>query len=207
MNWKNYWSKRVRPYIGSEVLDGGAGSGATADLLSSVRTRRWLALEPDRRLVAKIVSKIADGRLLNCCGIRVGFVSDLSESERFDSIIYADVLERIEDDSLELERASKSLKPGGNLLVLTPAHQFLYSPFDHAVGHHRRYNKKSLSLAAPRALRLIQMPYLDSFGLLVSAANRSMLRSSLPSLRQIMIWDRAVVPLSRLDRPHLSGPV
>ena len=54
--------------------------------------------------------------------------------ERFDTILYIDVLEHIDDDLGELARSATHLRPGGHLIVLAPAHQALYSPFDKAIG-------------------------------------------------------------------------
>jgi hypothetical protein len=43
--------------------------------------------------------------------------------------------------------------------------------------------------------------YLDSAGLLASAANRFLLKASMPNAKQIRFWDSVLVPLSRpLDR-------
>ena len=52
-----------------------------------------------------------------------------------------DVLEHIEDDKKEINRALEQLKPGGNIIFFVPAYQFLYSDFDKAIGHVKRYNK------------------------------------------------------------------
>jgi len=38
---------------------------------------------------------------------------------------------------------------------------------------------------------------IDSFGLLAYLANQLLLRSSMPSAGQILLWDRVLVPLSR----------
>lgn len=46
----------------------------------------------------------------------------------FDTIIYIDVLEHIEDDREELNRAASHLRPGGHLIILSPAHQKLFTP-------------------------------------------------------------------------------
>jgi hypothetical protein len=50
--------------------------------------------------------------------------------------------------------------------------------------------------------------YLDSVGLLASAANRLLLKQSLPTARQIQVWDNFMVPCSRLLDPltgYLAG--
>ena len=118
----------------------------------------------------------------------------------FDSILYIDVLEHIEDDRGELSRAAALLRPRGFLVVLSPAHPRLFSEFDAAIGHHRRYTRSTLAAAAPEGLELVRLVYLDSVGLLASLGNRLLLRESMPTPRQIALWDRVMVRLStRLD--------
>jgi len=107
------------------------------------------------------------------------------------------VLEHIEDDRDEMARAAERMKPDGTLVILAPAHPFLYTPFDAAIGHFRRYTRKSLRAAAPPALRLEKLVYLDAAGMLASAANRLLLQSASPTERQILTWDRLLVPVSR----------
>jgi hypothetical protein len=112
-----------------------------------------------------------------------------------------DVLEHIADDRAELEMAADRLRPGGHLIVLAPAHQWLFAPFDAAIGHFRRYTKGTLGAAAPAALPLIRLVYLDSAGMLASLGNRLLLRSSMPTPRQIAFWDRVLVRCSRWTDP------
>ena len=68
-------------------------------------------------------------------------------------MLYIDVLEHIEHDLDELARAASHLAPGGHLVVLAPAHQALFSDFDRAIGHYRRYNRAGLQKLAPAGLR------------------------------------------------------
>ena len=87
--------------------------------------------------------------------------------------------------------------------MLSPAHPFLFTPFDAAIGHFRRYTRASLHRAAPATLSLEKLVYLDAAGMLASAGNRLLLRSAMPTERQILTWDRLLVPVSRRDRPDL----
>ena len=91
--------------------------------------------------------------------------------QQFDTIMYIDVLEHIDNDREELSRAASHLRPDGHLIVLAPAHQRLFSPFDTAIGHFRRYNRPMLRTISPASLRLERMRYLDCAGLILSAAN------------------------------------
>ena len=89
------------------------------------------------------------------------------------------------------------------MIVLSPAHQFLYTPFDAAIGHFRRYNRSSLRKISPPALKLEAMFYLDSCGVAASAANRLLLRQSMPTQEQIGVWDKWIIPVSRMVDPVL----
>ena len=127
--------------------------------------------------------------------------SVLEGTGSFDTILYLEVLEHIADDRAELARAARLLSPRGHLIVLGPAHQFLFSRFDAAIGHYRRYNRKVLRALTPPDCVFEASMMLDSAGFFASMANRLLLSAPLPSKRQIAVWDKLLVPVSRvLDR-------
>jgi 2-polyprenyl-3-methyl-5-hydroxy-6-metoxy-1,4-benzoquinol methylase len=197
VNWKRYYGGFIKPFLGEEVLEVGAGIGATAEVLISEEQKRWVCLEPDPSLTRQIEDKITAAVLPNSCEARTGDLFSLGPDEKFDSVIYIDVLEHIEDDAAEVNKAAKHLTDRGHLIVLSPAHQFLYSPFDKAIGHFRRYSKEGLSrLAEGLPLELLSIKYLDSVGTAASLANKMLLRSSMPTHGQIGFWDSRLVPVS-----------
>ena len=55
-----------------------------------------------------------------------------------------DVLEHLEDPEILLQEINRVLKPGGIFICSVPAYQWLFSDFDEAIGHYRRYTQKSL---------------------------------------------------------------
>jgi SAM-dependent methyltransferase len=59
---------------------------------------------------------------------------------QFDLLGMFDVLEHLREDQETLELAHELLRPGGNLLVTVPGHQSLWSYFDEAAHHCRRYS-------------------------------------------------------------------
>ena len=201
--WKRYFRARVTPYLGDEILEVGAGHGGTTRLLCRGREKRWVCLEPDAELHHRLAETVRDGRLPPCCTAVRGTLRDVASSPAFDTLLYIDVLEHIENDREELALARERLRAGGHLVVLAPAHPWLYTPFDEAIGHHRRYTKRTLRAIAPDGLRLARLRYLDSVGLMASAGNRLLLRRSMPTARQIALWDRVFVRLSRLIDPLL----
>lgn len=200
-HWKQYYARSLRPFFGPAVLEVGAGIGGTTQVLCAGEHRRWVCLEPDADLAAQLHGRIRAGELPPFCESRVGTLENLPGGERFDAVLYIDVLEHVQRDREELARAVEHLNPGGHLVMLAPAHQWLWSPFDPAVGHHRRYSRASLLALGPPGTRVVLERYLDSVGLLASLANRVLLRKALPTARQIRVWDDWMVPCSRILDP------
>lgn len=215
--WKEYWASHVLPWLGDDVLEVGAGIGGTTRAICRRKHRRWVCLEPDAKLAAKLELARDAEAFPTRCEVKVGTMASLPETEQFDSILYIDVLEHIEDDLGEMRLAAKHLRPGGTLIVLSPAHPWLYSEFDKAIGHYRRYTREMLAAAAPphpegdakaeggAGLRIEKLTYLDAVGAIASAANRLMLRAPQPHLKQILLWDRRMVPVSKIVDPLLAG--
>jgi SAM-dependent methyltransferase len=203
-NWKAYWSRRLRPHLGETVLEVGAGFGSNTPLLFGPAQKRWVCLEPDASLAARIPGHLKKYPWAGQIETRVGTLNDVPPVETFDTLLYIDVLEHIEDDRAEMRAALQRLKPGGRIIVLSPAHPWLFTPFDQAIGHYRRYTKSSLRDCTPPGARLVELDYLDSMGLLASGANRLLLQQSMPTARQIQFWDRWLVTTSRVLDPLLG---
>jgi SAM-dependent methyltransferase len=200
-NWKSYMARSIGRYIGGRVLEVGAGIGINTRFLYNPRVCEWVCLEPDPDLAGRIGKRLIHGELPRGCRVVNGTVGSLEANARFDTILYLDVLEHIAEDGAELARAAALLWPRGRLVVLAPAHQFLFSPFDTAIGHYRRYSRARLRTLTPARCRFEVGMMLDSAGFFASAANRFLFSSPMPSYRQIAVWDRFLVPISRvLDR-------
>lgn len=203
-NWKSYWSQQIRPFLTGDVLEVGAGIGSNTELLlDSGGAGRWVCLEPDPQLVARLEQKLRSTKSHRTYEAVCGTLQTLN-SQQFDTIIYIDVLEHIEKDREELNAAASHLRPGGRLIVLSPSHQRLFTPFDAAIGHFRRYNRPMLRAISPASLRLERIRYLDCVGMLASTANLLFLRQSMPTKTQLRFWDGWLVPVSRVvDRLFL----
>ncbi len=200
-NWKSYWASVVRPFLGAKILDVGAGVGATAENLASQRYQRWMELEPDPQLADRIRESVKQGNLPSSVEVKTGTSRSLSTDDNFDTILYIDVLEHIEDDAGELAQVSRHLLPGGHIIVLAPAHNWLYTPFDKQLGHFRRYSKTTLLSVKPPELSLERLQYIDSVGMLASLGNKLFLKAAIPTLKQIQMWDNFMIPASRsVDR-------
>lgn len=201
--WKRYWSEHVVPYLLGDVLEVGAGIGSNTRVLRGAGQGRWVCLEPDGAMAARITEAVRSGQIHAPCEVVRGTVANLAAAPAFDAVLYLDVLEHIEDDHSEVARAAAFLRPGGVLVVLAPAWPWLVSEFDRAIGHQRRYTRKALVRLAPPGLVRERLVMLDSLGLLASAANKLLLRCSQPTLAHIRFWDRILVRGSRRMDPLL----
>jgi SAM-dependent methyltransferase len=202
-NWKAYWSRQMAPFLRGDILEVGAGIGSNTRFLNPEGSGRLVCLEPDPELYAQLVRNIAGTKSRRACEAVCGTIESVRGKE-FDTIVYIDVLEHIDNDRDELNEAASHLRAGGHLIVLSPAHQRLFSPFDAAIGHFRRYDRPMLRRISPAGLQLERIFYLDCVGLTLSLANMVMLRQSMPTEAQLKFWDRWIVSASRvLDKLFL----
>jgi SAM-dependent methyltransferase len=205
-NWKRYLRRQLRPYLRGDVLEIGAGIGGTTRALHDPRCTSWTCLEPDPSLTAELIREVDS--LRNDRGepprIAVGSLENLEAELHYDAILYIDVLEHIEDDRRELAMAARRLRAGGHIVVMSPAHAWLYTPFDEAIGHFRRYTRATLQRCSSPDTQLVRLRYLDSVGILASLGNRLVTRASMPTEAQIGLWDKWMVPLSRWIDPLLA---
>jgi len=203
-NWKRYYADMLRPYVNGRVLDAGCGMGVNAEYLLNEKVSSYTFLEPDGALLDQVLSHVTSAALKNAERFH-GTTSDIAD-RRFDTILYLDVIEHIEDSTSEVRRAYDLLEPGGHLLIVVPAFNFLFSPFDKAIGHYRRYDKVILKDELPKELERVHTRYLDSLGMLMSLGNKLFLKQSEPTLKQVLFWDRHVVPLSKIaDKVFFHG--
>src|SRR4029453_11388103 len=124
--------------------------------------------EPDPYLAARLERSLADRPMSVTPRVTIGTLIDLASAPTYDTILYIDVLEHIEDDRDELKRAAALLKPNGAVVVLSPAHTRLYPAFDACIGHFRRYDHSMFRALTPHGTVLEMLRYLDSAGMLLS---------------------------------------
>jgi SAM-dependent methyltransferase len=187
---------RGERYLGDHVLDVGAGIG-TFTALSAERGVRATALEPDAVFAAYLRERFQAEEKVEVVQADVTEIDATSRAGTFDSIICFNVLEHVGDDELALRTFHELLAPGGHLLLLVPAHEWLSSPFDREVGHERRYTRAPLErLLRQSGFRPVELRYVNpigAIGWLVSMRLRG--RRDLPA-GQVRAFDR-IVPLVR----------
>jgi SAM-dependent methyltransferase len=199
-NWKRYWRGHLERFVRGHVLEVGAGIGTNTRLLLHRGCGRWVCLEPDASLAARIPTAL-EGQAPEVIATTI---VGIPLEPAFETILYLDVLEHIADDRDEIAQAVRRLRTDGCLVVLAPAHQWLFSPFDREVGHHRRYTKQTLEALMPPEMTREKLVYLDAVGALASLANRLVLRRSYPAGLQLTVWDQVFVRASQICDPVLG---
>ena len=135
-NFRKYQFDLIKKYIFGNVAEIGPGNGIILEYYVD-RCETLDLFEPDKDLFLNLNNKFSDVKKITIQNKEL----ELSDGI-YDTILYLDVLEHIEDHESEILKAFGSLKKDGYLVFNVPAFQFLYSDFDKKVGHFRRYSKK-----------------------------------------------------------------
>ena len=118
--------------------------------------------------------------------------------EKFETIIYLNVLEHIESDLQEIDDALSKISKGGYLIILVPAHQKLYTNFDREIGHFRRYDKKFFKRNYKNA-SIEKLIYIDAMGYFLYFLNKIFFsKETYPSTLKVQIWDKIFTPITIL---------
>ena len=96
----------------------------------------------------------------------------------------------------EINFAINKLNKNGFLVILVPAHQKLFTKFDKAVGHYRRYSMNFFKKKFKNSI-LEKLIFLDFFGYFLYFFNNLFLKKEVyPSKFKILIWDKIFTPIT-----------
>ncbi|MBI3403762.1 MAG: class I SAM-dependent methyltransferase [Acidobacteria bacterium] len=197
-NYADWTFSLFAPYVRGDVLEVGCGVGTfTRLLVAAPAVRRILSIDVSPEAVAYCRAAISHPSL----ELKHADVRDVPDA--FDAVICMNVLEHIQDDEGALRHMIERLRPGGTLFLLVPAHQALYSEFDHEGGHYRRYNKRHMRGLIDRAARAtplaVRQFYFNSIGALGYFVVYRILKKPprADATAEVGWFDRYVVPVQR----------
>ena len=141
----NEWMyESVKPWLGARVAELGVGRG---NLSKHIRKHEHVLLT-DYRIdyLTELQRKWADQRDLRIGKLDMTAREDYEQLREFapDSVVFLNVLEHIEDDRAVLRSLMDTVPAGCRVVVLVPYNMKLYSEFDRALGHFRRYAQGEL---------------------------------------------------------------
>lgn len=139
--WYNNWTINIfKKYLKGEILEIGCGIGNFTKTLVSYG--KVYSFDADKFCVYKTKQKTKNTVKVGDGNIETGHY--FFKNRKFDTITCINVLEHIRDDNKALVNIINLLKPNGILILLIPAHPFLFGEIDRAIGHYRRYTKKRI---------------------------------------------------------------
>ncbi len=202
-NYNEWMLSRSEPFLGDRVLDAGAGSGTFAELIGSTG-RAVVAAEPDPAFVDALRRRFATSEQVTVVVADATGLEPDDVGGAVDSIVCFNVLEHIAAERRALVGFYRLLAPGGFLLLLVPAHPFLYGSIDRVVEHERRYRKSDLAASLrDTGFRVESLRLVNPVGAIGWLASSKVLRrASLPA-RALRVYDRLVPVLRALDRVEL----
>jgi SAM-dependent methyltransferase len=185
-----HWIARLAPLQPTDLLvDIGAGTG---QLLAEIgATCRAVGIEAHPHGLA-----IAAGRRV---ALLQGTIEALPIASGAAAVITAlDVLEHVTDDAAALAELGRVVRPGGLVVLHVPAFPSLWSDWDVALGHKRRYTKPGLLALVRRSpLEVRHCAYVNTAAFLPILAVRALRNLGLGGSRRL---EDAVppAPLNRL---------
>lgn len=194
VNYTRWILEHFQPFLGKNVAEVGAGTGNFSRYLVDCGVERLLAFEPSDNMYPILAQRFAGNSKIVTSK---AYFDGGQHRNAFDSILYVNVLEHIEDDVAAMQGAHQALAPGGHILVFVPALQFLYSELDRQVGHFRRYSKKELvRVVSAAGFTIRKVRYFDLAGIIPWYIAFVLLKQTATS-GNVSLYDKLVVPLMK----------
>lgn len=195
-NFRNYQWNLIKDKIKKKILEVGPGNCVFLKRYYDISKEIFL-FEPSEKIRIELATKIKNFK-------EVKLINEFDNS-KYDTIIYLDVIEHIQDDQNEILNAYNRLNNDGHLIINVPAFQFLYTEYDKKIGHYRRYSKTSFKkLLNKLNINNFKMNYFDSIGFcLIFFSKYFTLTNKVNFKSSVKIWN-LLIPISKFLDLFLS---
>jgi len=203
-NYHNWIYENIETELGNKIAEIGSGVGNFTEFLLRNDYAKIDAFEPCAKM--HLNNKFSKNPRVNCINSNFELVSK-SRDNKYDSVIFINVLEHIPKDLDAIMNAYRIIRPGGKLIIFVPALQFLYSNFDRSIGHYRRYQKSELTrLVQNSNFKIMSCKYFDSLGIIPWFIFMKVMSHGL-SNRNTYAYDTFVVPWLKSVEKIMPPPI
>ncbi len=195
----NRWLvSKLSPFMGKRILEAGSGIGNLTELF---RHHEHVAcVDFDPLYVDRLRQRFGHMNNMSFHQLDLNQLADCSElkSAQLDTIVCVNVLEHIEDDRGVLRSFQQLLEPGGQVVLLVPAHPGLYTEVDRTLGHFRRYSfEKATEKMREAGLEVVHCSGFNRLGAIGWYVSGKLMRRSTISSRQMKLYEW-LLPVAKL---------
>lgn len=198
----NAWMySKFAPHVHGHVLEVGSGIGNLSRHL--VRDAESAVLtDMESHYLASLERSFADGDRVRVARFDLDAEPPAQVRRKpYDAILAVNVIEHIRDDRAAVRNLARMLAPGGRLLAYVPAMPFAYGSLDEALGHYRRYTRKSFAeLLRGAGLETGPIRYMNFPGLFGWVMQGRLLHRRVLPAGQVATFERIVPLVAALDR-------
>jgi SAM-dependent methyltransferase len=211
VNYHRWILKIFEPFLGTRIVEVGAGTGSFSELLIERPIESLSLVEPSaamHKILSERVAEFHGATLIKTYNSLFSKVaSQIKTNQQPDSLVYVNVLEHIADDATELKTAYETLQKGGRIFVFVPAFGWLFGKIDRRIGHYRRYTTSEIRKKCQQArFKVIELKYMDFFGIAPWWIKYRLLNSTSMEASLVQFYDRYLVPVSRAIESAITAP-
>lgn len=209
--YRRWLADIARPYLGDNPIEIGSGSGDYA-LEWAPHVATFTATEADDERFKALDERFRDHPVIKARYLLLGAESPedqatVAPSARHSGAVALNVFEHIPDHVTALKAMASYVKPGGHVVLIVPAFPSAMSRFDLAIGHQRRYTKKTLrALLHDAGLMTAEVRYINPIGLLSWYAAVKTLNMTPRDGFSVRLYDRTIVPIARAMDRVMTAP-
>jgi|GEM_PF-96192 len=195
--YTEYVYQTIQPFIQGSIMDVGCGVGNMTRHFASSHQVCGIDITP--AYMDEFKKNCPDGQY--CIG-------DISQSQTliplagktFKTVLCVNMLEHVKDHEQALRNMARFLAKDGRLVLVVPAHQWLYGSLDRQDLHFRRYQQASAAVLIEKAgLRLEKSFYVNSLGILWWGWSSHVLRKRVHTEKESAIVNKAVPVIKCID--------
>lgn len=203
----DWMHEQFAPHVGPSAVEIGAGIGTFSQRLLDQGVTDLLLLDPEPGCHRRLLERYGDDAR---CTVSDELLPDspvlAQRAGSADFVLCQNVLEHIADHEASVAAMARTLRPGGVLTLLVPAHPRLFGRLDRLYGHERRYTRAVLrGVVEGAGLEVLDLYSFNALGIL-GWVTKSYVGDARLDPRSLRTYER-IVPAWRAVERRVRLPV